>query len=110
MSPELIELAETLGVTAEYLWAALLRQAPIDATLNLLGGFAFVSLWLFLVWKWPSVDDGDWPLLDPEVKHIIFGITAAVVVIIIFTVAPTIASGYFNPEYWALTEVLRALK
>jgi len=116
----LTALANKLGTTTEYLWSVLLKQAPITGLIDLgvmiglvvmtYGWFRFVqrktttppateedryprAAWteeVGIAFAWASV--GLWVLID------IFVIACAL--------ATTIAA-LFNPEYWALMQILR---
>lgn len=111
MDPKLIELAETMGVTAEYLWAALLRQAPIEATMQLMFWLLAIAL---AAWGWSRRLEEHWAVGDSvsaDTVAILFArvVGSLVAVMALLWRVPMILAGFFNPEYWALTQVLEAL-
>lgn len=111
---ELIEkLAERLGTTAEHLWEVLVRQAPITATtdtitLGLMLVAGLVAFWLAVRWaKHPPYESGD----ANEFAIVVAGIAATVLLLIVaisfVASASDIVSGFANPEYWALKQLLK---
>lgn len=110
------ELADKLGTTAEHLWGVLIRQAPIYSASYITTIFVILGalLWLLRnlkasIAKVASDDfDGD-PIF-------IFGVVANAIGIIAILLAfsvnilPDISmifAGFFNPEYWALKQILK---
>lgn len=113
------ELAEKLGTTAEQLWSVLVKQAPIDAVTDLLilAG-SWVIFWILLSYSKKAYADyalkeaankNEYRGPDPS-KAIIFAIIAVVAgmasVIGSIAFASPIISGLFNPEYWALRQII----
>jgi cytochrome b len=117
---KLIEvLANKLGTTSEYLWGILLRQAPIDAALNLLQMAIVVALWFVLLKIHKSLlvenDNGMWSESTYKSNEgaetfMVVSLIAIVVasVFCLFNIHSTI-NGFFNPEYWAIQEILSQL-
>lgn len=110
-------LADKLGVATERLWIALLRQAPVDASVDLFLGLvaAPLAIW-FLARKLARLravfEKGDDEFQDALLM--IFGglglLVACIFEATFFCSLSTILSGFFNPEYWALHEVLGLLR
>ena len=105
----LTALAEKLGTTAEYLWAALMRQAFISSVINLLsliGMAALLIWWARFVNKKTSPSNeeryGEWE----GAAWIAVIVPTVIFVLIAITNLPTIFSGFLNPEYWALMRVM----
>lgn len=104
MLDERIEkLADKLGVTVEYLWEILLEQAFISAVHTSIFLVVFIVGTVLLYKKANSIE----PLFERETAMgLMYGI-------IFFTVCMSavmsyeIISGFFNPEYWALKQVLK---
>lgn len=98
-------LAEKLGTTAEHLWAVLIRQAPITASMELLLILTLlvaVIVTACLAWRCAKKN-------NDEAVACMTIISIALFVALIFTTAtelPTIVAGFVNPEYWALTQVM----
>lgn len=114
----LSEIASKLGTTAEYLWAVLLNQAPISATINLIQ-VILVLIGCFLLYKthiyfrnnekyeadnW--MDDSN---LWYSIPMVLAGISMAFLLLFCFLSIDNIVNGYFNPEYWALKKILRTI-
>ena len=104
-------LAEKLGVTIDYLWSVLLKQAYISAALELLFVLLVVVMWMALIKsrevikkRLKTIDDvgGGFTLFIGSVFTI--GVTVAAISFIF-----TSASALINPEYWALKEILSAV-
>ncbi len=115
------QLAQKLGTTTEYLWRVLLKQAPISATTTLLQIF-LILLFGWGLWKihkrlMKKQGEGNYSenlyeewemgaMFPMALGTLIFSI---MLVISLFSISDVI-NGYFNPEYWALKEVLSSLK
>lgn len=108
------DLASKLGTTAEHLWSVLARQAPISCGIVLVSLAAEITflIW-FTRWLWrnPVVKSED------EDRHV-FSVAARVFVwigvAILWCVAScavedsgTYISGFTNPEYWALKQIIK---
>ena len=102
------ELANQLGVTVEYLWGALLKQAALSASVKLaliIFFFSSALAWsrrLPRLWR-EAVDEQD-PVsqimeLIFMLAYIFFGALA-----VSFSLEPAI-TGFLNPEYWALDRI-----
>jgi hypothetical protein len=106
------ELASQLGTTAEHLWGVLVAQAPISGitflvltTLSLcvLGAIAF---FIRREYKKP---DGEGNIDLVIFCSMVFVFLGAFTLVGICVNADTVAAAFFNPEYWALQELLRML-
>lgn len=99
------DMAVTLGTTTEYLWAALLRQAPITGTLHAVLTVICLAVFSYSVYHttktWAEYNN----LRLVDVVAIISGIGSVVGVC---TLNSTLAA-LFNPEYWALMQILGKL-
>lgn len=115
----LTDLAEKLGTTSEYLWGALIKQAPITGAVDLMIMVAWVAAaagWFALVKRKttepPKSDEDRYPRAEwveesafiGWVSVAIFSLIAGVVVS--STLSITIAA-LLNPEYWALAQILK---
>ena len=100
------QLAQTMGTTADMVWAALLHQAPISATATL----------ILLLFLWAALIIGVWSTFKHWVaiaeNDMEFGVVLAIFIGSITTLAltigegTTILAGFFNPNYWALRHIL----
>lgn len=104
------QLARAMGTTADMVWAALLRQAPISATATL----------ILLLFLWAALIIGVWSTFKHWAaiaeNNMEFGVVLAIFVGSISTLALTIGegvtmlAGFFNPNYWALRHILNLIQ
>ena len=118
LTPLLEKLAEKLGTTTEYLWGVLLKQAPIIAATELvylvlviLGGIVLYKIHKRLSKK---VDGNNSIYYKADELVIAPMVIAAIIWVILFIMCffsiGTIITGFFNPEYWALDEIMSLIK
>lgn len=122
LTPLLEKLAAKLGTTVEMLWGVLLKQAPISAAVDLVTCVALVGL---TVWSVrfvqrkttppPKTDKDRYPSADwREEGELLAWLTVAafafLVLICVGTSAQNIVAGFFNPQYWALEQILSKCK
>lgn len=110
------KLADKLGTTSEYLWGVLLSQAPVDAIITTIQialiAVATMAYSKLLSRHIKSADDyssGDDVYFA---KSIIFGITGVLLIFFVFAAffaIDNVINGFFNPEYWALNQILEIL-
>ena len=118
----LTELAHKLGTTAEYLWGVLLKQAPISGAINLVvmvGWVAAFVWWFQLVQrkttKPTESDENQYTRAQwrDECAGFAWGsvvVLGAITVLCIGSSLSSTAAAFFNPEYWALKNLLSAMK
>jgi hypothetical protein len=115
------QLANKLGTTSDYLWSILLKQAPIDATVTLLQTlFLFIVGWglwkvhkkLLTKPKGQDYYESYYQKYDINAAVLMVFVTIGwgIMMIIYFCSFDSIISGFFNPEYWALEEILNSLR
>lgn len=100
------ELSNKLGTTSEYLFSALVKQAPISGIINLLVIvllFVLTFLWTRNVYKKSC-------LHYYEEESIRFFAWLSVIILLFISLCmleslPIVISGLINPEYWALKEI-----
>ena len=102
-------LATKLGTTVDFLWAVLIKQAPIDGALYLLllAFLGAIGYGLFRWAKYSIKNDID------EIVWLPYGIASVLyigVVIITIGYGPTAFSGFFNPDYWALKQIIGTVR
>jgi hypothetical protein len=96
-------LADRLEVPIEVLWSALLRQAPVSAT---------VSLFLLALVICTAVGFGLYAKAvfkkDEDAGIVVGIITVFLILLSLVAISslPGILAGFFNPEYWALKQLL----
>ena len=109
------ELAAKLGTTGEHLWGVLVAQAPVSSSVSLLS-FTCVAIAIVLAAKWrakrmSAESDkryGPWAADEPLSIFSAVGlwIITIITVGIFVDSASMIAAGFFNPEYWALKQIV----
>lgn len=109
------ELADKLGTTADHLWGVLIKQAPVSAVTSLLGGVAIFALlvyaWRFRAKKMAAETNknyGDWAGDSPisVISGMLLCIATFALVLAAAGELPLVLAGFFNPEYWALKQIL----
>ncbi len=112
------QLAQKLGTTAEYLWAVLLKQAPISAATDLIYLILVIigGVLLYKLHKYLSEEGGEYKnsiYCDKEelvvIPMVLVTFLWGVIAIVCFFCIGNIINGFFNPEYWALKEILSQL-
>lgn len=114
------ELATKLGTTAEYLWGVLIKQAFYEASITLvqiLCIFLFCLIFykvhkrLSKIKEYNGYKETGYDYYgESAIIPMIFGaIILGLMVIIAFFSIDTVINGFFNPEYWALEQVLDKL-
>ena len=102
-------IAAKLGVGAEVLWAALLKQAPIDSACSLLlAGLTVIGGYFYFKKLLP------WAAEMDELHHVagavLGGIALLATSITLLFSLDMILAGFLNPDYWALKQLLGAIK
>ena len=107
-------LADKFGTTVEHLWGVMVYQAPLSATINVLQS---IGLALFLIWGLklvtnkttrPQGEDyqrAEWSEEGAVAAWFVWGIAALFITVFIVTTVENIATGFLNPEYWALMRI-----
>lgn len=109
------ELADKLGVAIDTLWGALLKQAPISATMDVLVWVLLSALsiggWLWCRKIAAKARTKDWGNDEPYiVGTIVVGVVSAIltlVCLISLSEMEVSLAGFFNPEYWALKQIIK---
>lgn len=101
------ELATKLGTTVEHLWAAVLRQAPISATVDII----FMAIWgAAIVGLMVCLKINEENIRDQETICIAWIALIAVGILYLVVVTSCIAmlvAAFVNPEYWALKQIIK---
>ena len=105
------QLAQKLGVTTTYLWAVLVKEARIEAISETVWVLFVIGLVVGIVryWKWVKTLDR-YDADGPVVFGIIVSDVIFVFVIIVLCNVSDIPTQLLNPQYWALDQVLQAIK
>jgi hypothetical protein len=112
------QLAIKLGTTADYLWSVLLKQAPISALTDLIY-FMLISIGGIILFKThksfskPGEDTWENKYDKSDGLVVAMGVIAVIWVllfIVAFLSLGNVINGFFNPEYWALNQILSNLK
>lgn len=114
----LTELCDKLGTTVEHLWTVLIRQAYISGTTNLVTilvcGLACVWSFKFVHKKTktpPATEDDRYPCAEWEdeaggVAWVVWAILTFSYLLGVVYSAESIIGSLFNPEYWALKQLI----
>lgn len=97
------ELSEKLGTTAEHLWGVMVKQAYVYASTTALIITALVIATGFFYKKLPKFDD------DNGITVFLWtswGFLAFVTFVAVIAEAQMIVTGFLNPEFWALKQLL----
>ena len=113
MEKQALDLLETLstklGTTVDQMWAILLKQAPISATIDFIQyAMIGVAVWFFvkMVKKYWDDEMGDAKLFVVCATGMILGALS----IVAFSSFPNSVTALLNPDYWALKQILSAVK
>lgn len=119
LAPLLEQLASELGTTVEYLWGVLIKQASvtiiIDVGINILFICVIVCLIILgkkLTSKPKPTEEDKYPQAIVDDEDGVFFVWLGIIVIptllsfAILLNSVEIVNALFNPEYWALKEVL----
>ncbi len=111
-------LADKFGITAEYLWSVLIKQAPISAAINITTSIVLVTVW-FVAYRIvkrkttpPEATQEDrypvaeWCGEDAILAWPIIALAALFVFIMSVVALYDSIHALTNPEYWALTQIL----
>jgi len=99
------DLAEKLGTTAEQLWSVLLAQAQLNSISSLCVYLVWVAV-LFVGYKIVNIQASDF---CKEMKIVFYGVLSLIFFVYLISSINGVVTGFVNPEYFALNEVLRRL-
>ena len=114
----LTELCAKLGTTVEHIWGVLIKQAYITGAVNIavIIGWALFCIWSYrLVQKKTTVPkkttednypSADWGEEGKVIAWIFWGFITGLGICIAGCEASSIIGSLFNPEYWALTQIV----
>jgi hypothetical protein len=85
------ELADQLGITIEHLWEVLVKQAPIEAVLSFVSVLICAGVFFFC--------------FSSVFVCVVIGFISLIVGVA--SIDSVMIVGFINPEYWALSEILR---
>jgi len=115
IAPLLEKLAEKLGTTVEHLWQVLVRQAYIAgvydisfAVIFILASVVGIPKFVRLLKNWLQ-KGGDAEFFAPVIAVASIVGWAVVAVIVLSSIRDAVFA-LANPEYWALKEVLEAIR
>lgn len=105
-------MAAKLGTTAEYLWGVLVKQAPISSACAI-ASIAFWAVAMALLYRWIRVntkkdENGDARWCDEACAFAwaLWAIVLGVMILRAGVCMTNITTGFLNPEYWALKQLL----
>ena len=106
-------LASKLGVTGEYMFGIYIKQASVQ----ILSFIVFSCIWVLMLaltgWAIKySIEKDAWKRdeVNPANLSVIIGGSASIILCVVFlTTLNTVLACYFNPEYYALKQLLSVL-
>lgn len=109
----LVDLADRLGATSQYLFEVLVRQALIDGAINTaisvawLAGLYIIGLFIKSKTKKKGEDgESDWGVGYCELAWAAYSVLVMLVLLVVSCSIPGIVAALANPEYWALNKLL----
>lgn len=107
------ELAEKLGTTTEYLWGVLVKQAPIQAMVEVIIMVTLLVVCPIVTYVGNKKVNNSVTGSSEECGWVVlivlgFCVTLGAFVMLLCRL-PGIISGFYNPEYWALQQILKQL-
>lgn len=103
-------LADKLGVTIEHLWEVMVRQAPVTASIDTVTIMLAAALFLWLTIKGATIFKEDDDNAPAGAGALICGCITIILVLCFLGGLATNVSAFTNPEYWALKQLLSAIK
>lgn len=102
------ELAQKLGTTTDLLWVILIRQAYIQGVKDVVIFTAWAACTIVLFCVFRKIKNNN-PNYEDIVVH-----PASVIIYFIFTIFSIsrifeAANCFFNPEFWAITEITNTI-
>ena len=99
----------------KYLWGVLVKQAYISAIIDICYYVFLLVICALLVWFWQPLFKGIVAAADKTdgiaiIAVVLLGILFAIVLLVAFFSVGGTVTALINPEYWALKEILQALK
>lgn len=107
-------LAAKLGVTADHIWAVLVKQARVEAAewiiwslfwFILSGACAYMSRWLYKLEK-----TGNRSHEVEEAYFLFAAVPSGIAFVIAAGCLANILTLFVNPEYWALKQIMEMMK
>lgn len=113
------QLAQKLGTTTEYLWKVLCKQAIVNGVTELIQ-IVIIVIFVTFIWKLhvkfakPYKElNHSWYCECDElliVPMVIAAILSFILILVAFFKIDNVFNSFFNPEYWALNEVINSIK
>ena len=117
------QLAQKLGTTSEYLWGVLIQQSYIQATIGIVEvALVIVAFYVYLKIHYKlssktykdrygdTISGYDKYEEGAVIPMSLSGVLLLVFIIWGFLNISHIITGFLNPEYWALEQILNTLK
>jgi hypothetical protein len=102
------QLATKFGTTVEHLWNILIYQAKIEGILYIVSIIVFSVICIFEL-RWYQklkIENSLWSEEKEQGAFILTLIIYTILVIIIFCGLPYVITCFYNPEYWALKQLI----
>lgn len=102
-------LCDKFGTTAEHLWGVLMKQAYIAVTMHTIGIFLFILADLFGFFYLKKNTQKLLTSFDSDNYYIVWGLYLffnVLILAILIIEGHKIFSPLFNPEYWAIKQLI----
>ena len=103
------QLANKLGTTTEFLWAVLMSQAKIEAILDAFYIVASCGVIVLTTWYCLKYSEEISELQGKGVLAIFLGIISVFAIMLSVACFGEMITAAFNPQYWALEQILKRL-
>jgi amino acid transporter len=107
-------LANKLGTTTDHLWNVLMHQAHIEAFKNI-ATIVFFIIADTLMFKYAFKHNKDKNLKNTKgdfesIAMLLFVVILVFIIVITVNLLPETIDAIFNPEYWALHNILKSIR
>jgi hypothetical protein len=113
----LVTLADKLDTTVEHLWQVMIDQAYISAMTNLTLGIMWIlativaTVFVFKKSKEPADEDGrKWSYGIELIVYVVVAYMVIASLVILMMIQNDIITALYNPEYWALQQLMSLAK
>jgi len=106
------ELADKFGTTTERLWGALLHQAPISATCDLIwfpvsAACLIIGMKMAVKGYYAEEKHSETYGIPVCIGGVLITLIGMVMLFASICNTEMIIAGFFNPEYWALKQIIK---
>ena len=100
------QLAAKLGTTADHVWGILIQQAMVSAITNSIFAAAALITSIIIINRLNKLDYDKYDVLPDVGKVLTYALSAVAIPILVYSAI----TGFANPEYWALSQILGLIR